>query len=115
MTKFYVTMTWDDWPNGGSYGTVVNAKDHVEAEQLCKLEMAASRAEERELCWHCGDDTDGGDGFDGLCPSCADISEDQELEATDAAVQRVFAEYADEWYLVDCFDVDEFIKRNKIA
>jgi hypothetical protein len=46
MTKrFYVTMTWHDWPEGGSYGTVVEARDHAEAVSLCEQEMAASYGE----------------------------------------------------------------------
>ena len=33
--RFYVTLTWDNWPEGGSYGAVVEAKDH-EAEDLVR-------------------------------------------------------------------------------
>lgn len=44
--RFYVTMTWDNWPEGGSFGTVVEASDQAEAEDLCRQEMAAHRAEE---------------------------------------------------------------------
>lgn len=40
MPRFYVTATWHDWPDGGSFGTIVEAKDYDEAEHLCKLEMA---------------------------------------------------------------------------
>ena len=46
MPKFYVTMTWHDWPEGGSYGTVVEAKDHDEAHRLTLEEMATSYGEE---------------------------------------------------------------------
>lgn len=45
MQLFYVTMTWDDWPEGGSYCTVVEAKDYAEAEHFCKFEMAEARTE----------------------------------------------------------------------
>lgn len=45
MTRFYVTMTWDDWPEGGSYGTVVEAESYEDAERLTKEEMAKTRAE----------------------------------------------------------------------
>lgn len=45
MTRFYVTKTWHDWPEGGSYGTVVEANDFAEAEALCEAEMAQSYAE----------------------------------------------------------------------
>lgn len=46
MDWYYVTLTWDDWPEGGSYGTMVQAKDHKEAEALARAEMNASRGEE---------------------------------------------------------------------
>ena len=42
MTRFYVTLTWHDWPEGGSYGTIVEAKDHEEAEKMARAEMAES-------------------------------------------------------------------------
>lgn len=32
--KFYVTLTWHDWSEGGSYGTVVEAESYEDAEQL---------------------------------------------------------------------------------
>lgn len=38
--RFYVTMTWEEWPNRGSYGTVVEASNSEEATRLCMLEMA---------------------------------------------------------------------------
>ncbi len=75
-TRFYVTMTWDDWPEGGSYGTVVEATDYEVAEALCRQEMAASR--------------------------CDDPDNDEE-------VSEVLETYADEWEVVDCFDLDQFI------
>ncbi len=76
-TRWYVTMTWDDWPGGGSYGTIIEAATAEEAEKLCRMEMAASRA---------GDD----------------MSAEEYLEA-----------YGDEWEEVDCFKLDEFIKRHQ--
>lgn len=48
-TEFYVTLTWDDWPEGGSFGTTVMALDYEEAEALAKDEMAASRAESYQI------------------------------------------------------------------
>lgn len=44
--KFYVSMTWDNWPEGGSYGNVIEANSEEEAEALCRQEMAESRASE---------------------------------------------------------------------
>lgn len=78
--RFYVTLTWDDWPEGGSYGTVVEAADHDEAEALARREMAESRAAE----------------------SCF---EGEEPEAPEA----VLAAYEHAWHLVDCWPVDDFI------
>ncbi len=43
--KWYVTMTWDNWPEGGSFGTVVEAAAQEQAEALCRQAMADSRAE----------------------------------------------------------------------
>ncbi len=45
MTKYYVTMTWHDWPEGGSFGTVVEAQSYADAETLCREEMAACYGE----------------------------------------------------------------------
>lgn len=53
MKRFYVTMTWEDWPEGGSYGAVVRAKNEETAEKAVKKQMAKTRAEE-------GVDTAGG-------------------------------------------------------
>jgi hypothetical protein len=46
LKRFYVSMTWEDWPEGGSYGTVVQALGHAAAESACKIEMADLRSEE---------------------------------------------------------------------
>lgn len=76
--QFYVTMTWDDWPEGGSYGTIIEATTHAEAERLCKQQMAETRADSALT--------------DGMTP-------DDVLEA-----------YGDEWHVVDCFPLDDFIE-----
>lgn len=76
MTRFYVTMTWHDWPEGGSYGTIVEAESYAEAEHLCHVEMAQSYA--------------------------ADIDGDPSV---------VLQEYSNNWHVVDCFDLDDFINR----
>jgi hypothetical protein len=44
LKLFYVTMTWDNWPEGGSFGTKVLAEDHADAERLCRRDMATHRA-----------------------------------------------------------------------
>lgn len=43
--RYYVTLTWDDWPNGGSYGTVVMANNAEDAEHAARWEMANARDE----------------------------------------------------------------------
>lgn len=72
---YYVTMTWDNWPEGGSYGTIVRAHSREEAEELCRQEMAQTRVEEDD-----------------------DVSE--------AEIRRM---YDDDWHVVDCFPLDQFI------
>ena len=45
--KYHVVMTWEDWPSGGSYATVVDTPyGEEDAERLARLEMAESRGEE---------------------------------------------------------------------
>ena len=121
--RFYVSLTWDNWPEGGSYATIVEATERATAEALARREMAVSRAEERELCYHCGADTDDGEGFDGLCGDCADRSSDDEgfedptraLEPTDAGAKRMLTESSASWHLVDCFALDEFTQRHTLV
>lgn len=78
LRKYYVTMTWDDWPEGGSYGTVVEAEDYGDAIRLCHAEMAASR------------------GFG-------------EQDGEDGDAVSYLEDYSDEWHMVDCFLLDDFI------
>jgi hypothetical protein len=44
--QFYVSLTWDNWPEGGSYGTRVMADTYEQAEAMAKLEMAGTRCDE---------------------------------------------------------------------
>jgi hypothetical protein len=73
MTRFYVTMTWHDWPEGGSYGTVVTASNYIEAEALCRAEMA----------------------------ECYGEAIDEKVDPSDY-----------DWHVVDCFNLDDFIKKH---
>lgn len=84
MPRFYVTMTWDNFPEGGSFGTVVEADDHEQAEELCKREMAASRVDEIEL-------------------------DEQTPEEAEANIRDL---YESEWHVVDCFNLDDFIRQH---
>jgi len=43
---WYVTLTWDDWPEGGSFGTVVQADNHDDAERAAHWEMAGTRVDD---------------------------------------------------------------------
>jgi len=45
MTRYYVTMTWDDWPKGGSCGDLIEAEDHRRAKDMCLNMMADSLAD----------------------------------------------------------------------
>jgi hypothetical protein len=33
MKRFYVTMTWEDWPEGGSFGHIVEAETEGETDE----------------------------------------------------------------------------------
>lgn len=44
--RFYVTKTWEDWPEGGSCGEIIEAETHEEAEQKMLSIMAEYRADE---------------------------------------------------------------------
>lgn len=82
MKRWYVTITWHDWPEGGSYGEIVEAETAEDAEAQVRLLMADSIQD----AW---------DEKDGV--SMTDLVE----------------EYAGQWHLVDCWDVDEFVERNR--
>lgn len=84
MTRWYVTMTWDDWPKCGSYGTIVEAENHQQAEEKCKLEMARHRA-----------------------------TNESERTDDALTCEEVLGTWAGDWHTVDCFDLDEFINRHK--
>lgn len=43
--RYYVTLTWDDFPEGGSFGTIVEADGYDQAEDLARQQMAESRPE----------------------------------------------------------------------
>lgn len=45
MKTFSLILTWDNFPEGGTYGTVVKAEDETQAEELARQEMAALRSE----------------------------------------------------------------------
>lgn len=86
--RFYVSLTWDDWPEGGSFGTVVDAINYDEAERKARAEMATHRAEGRN----------------------SDLDEDEEPWTC----ERILAELGDEWHVVDCFPLDDFIRRHTL-
>lgn len=83
--KFYVTLTWDNWPEGGSFGTVVMAEDHDKAIALAKLEMAHAR-------------------LDGYYESEAEVEAD---------AQAMLAVLGREWHVVDCFALNELLDNHR--
>lgn len=114
MKRFYVTMTWDDFPEGGSFGDVIEAETHEQAEAFCRRHMAATRTEGAEVLTYADDLGNGwrysldGDEGDGTFES-----EDAALEAGYAAAeQKCLDEYGDEWNVIDCFDLDQFIAQH---
>ncbi len=115
MTRFTVTMTWDDFPEGGSYGTTIEAESHEEAERLVRQEMAENRA---------GDFMEPGEDLDAsLTPEEIDAAiakvgtfgplpwQEAEMRATldglSIGAQRAYLAYGDEWEVVDCYDADD--------
>lgn len=108
--RFYVSLTWHDWPTGGSFGTVVEAETEGEAESLARQAMAQHYAaqykieDEPDQCSNCGNtDQDGSD----ICIDCGGT--DCSWTSGKAAVDQVLEDYDESWNLVDCFDLDEFI------
>lgn len=99
--KFYVCHSWHDFPEGGTYATVVTAESHEEAEHLCKIEMAASIAfdygieDEPDQCANCGNtDQDGSD----ICIDCGSTHWNKGTSAEEQA----YNDYAGRWYNIDC-------------
>ena len=43
--KWYVSMTWEGWPEGGSYAAAILAISSEDAEEKCRQEMAENRGE----------------------------------------------------------------------
>ncbi len=91
MKTYYCTANWHDYPEGGTYGDLVQANSYEDAEKELRLLMAASHIDNY---W-----VDEDFGIHGLDP------EDEE-----AAIQMVMEMYAYEWVVVDCYPyVDNFI------
>ena len=109
--KFYVSLTWDDWPEGGSFAESVWAANETEAERAVRWSMAESRAveqcrdDEPDHCAHCGfDEQDGSD----ICPECGWNA----WTKGRSAAEQVLDSYGTEWHLVDCFRIDEFVMQH---
>lgn len=85
--RWYVTLTWDGWPTGGSYRTIVETEDNSPetAIQDAREAMAISRLPER-----------------------APYRSDLEVAR---AVAEILDELGDAWHVVDCFDLDTFVRR----
>lgn len=50
MKTFSILLSWDNFPEGGTYGTAIEAENSDEAEKLARIEMAELR------CAESGDD-----------------------------------------------------------
>ena len=81
LETYYVTLTWHDFPEGGSFGTLVKAKNHIEAEELARVEMADA------------------------------YTKDDEVEEEDYLnhLANMVESYWDKWGLIDCWPVEDFI------
>lgn len=90
LIRFYVTITWDNFPESGSYGDVVWAKDHRDAEEKVKQNMASVRCE----------------GYNPADYGCS--TEGQMLRQFHRAHEH-------DWQVIDCFPLDEFIARQLAA
>jgi hypothetical protein len=84
MTRYYVTVTWDNWPEGGSCGEVIEAETYEAACDRMFDIMANYRAEDAD-------------------------PEDYEVETVEQLPAAIRACYEDEWHIVDCYDLDEHI------
>lgn len=84
MKIWYVSLTWHDWPDGGRYVTEVEAIDEGAAEAKAREEMGLALAKER------------GAGPEDMTDTLNAIWENEQTD----------------WYLVDVFCIDEFIKQH---
>lgn len=98
LQRYYVTMTWDDWPEGGSYGTVVEATSYQEAEEKCRDEMSVSRSEDSD--------------FDPEQWKPEDGEEPMDPSEMEDSPEWYLANYGSSWHVVDCFLLDDFIARH---
>ena len=49
MPKWYCTFTRHDWPEGGSYGIIVEAPNSLAAEDLASVEMRQTYSEQYDV------------------------------------------------------------------
>lgn len=47
--RFYVTMTWEEWPDQGAYTAIVDATDSEDATRTVMHMMAANRGRHDEV------------------------------------------------------------------
>lgn len=80
MPYYYVSATWEGWPTAGSFGEILEADSDEEARSCVKQHMAESRA-------------------------AAVAQEYPEDDAT-----YYLEHYGEEWHVVDCFLIRDFLK-----
>lgn len=91
MIPYYVTLTWDDWPEGGSYGTVVPVPmDPPEGAGLAE--------------WQEGD-------WSRYATAMAKqkMAESRATEDPDHDADYYLKTYSDQWHIVDCVPVTDMI------
>lgn len=89
MARFYVTMTWEDWPQGGSWVDYVEVEPEAPDGQITS-EMV-SRAAKKEMALARSLDSEGN-------PNQEDA-------------QEILETFGGDWFLADHFNVDEFMDR----
>ena len=93
LVRFYVTMAWENFPEGGSYGDVVWARDHGEAEDLVRKNMAYVRCE-------------------GVRPEDYHFYDCETFEQLHAQFLQA---HQHQWEVIDCWRLDDFIENNLVA
>lgn len=77
---YFVLAAWHDWPEGGTFGTIVEANGYSSAERKCHREMALAEIDS--------------------------VSADERMTWAEAYSNQ------DEWTILECWPVRDFIARH---
>lgn len=91
--QWYVSMTWHNFPEGGTFATVVSARDDKQAKYLALHEMASSYRNNYGT------------------PAGVLLSADEGV-SDEEITSAVAMHFLDEWHVVDCFNVAEFFAQH---